>query len=121
MPFGALSVQGVVQLSLPKLASAPGGTDVTCTGVPGALGPLKLGILTLGKLKLGILGSAPQPARAAQLSAKAIARRIIVAPKTVVLPDLQNRGFCGFNLVTKSAPGHALDHPVELNRRGAHD
>ena len=82
MPFGAVSVQGVVQLSLPKLASAPGGTDVTCTGVPGAPGPLKLGILTLGKLKLGMLGIAPQPESAAQLSTKAIARRIIIAPKT---------------------------------------
>jgi hypothetical protein len=50
--------------------------------VPGALGPLKLGILTLGKLKLGMLGIAPQPERAAQLSTKAIARRIIIAPKT---------------------------------------
>ena len=76
-------VQGVVQLSLPKLASAPGGTDVTCTVVPGAPPALKLGILTLGKLKLGILGIAPQPERAAQLSTKAISRRIIVAPKTV--------------------------------------
>jgi hypothetical protein len=83
VPFGALSVQGVLQLlpSVPKLASAPGGTDVTCTGVPGALGPLKLGILTLDKLKLGILGSAPQPERAAQLSTKAVARRIVVPPK----------------------------------------
>jgi hypothetical protein len=82
VPFGAASVQGVVQLSLPKLASAPGGTDVTCTGVLGALGPLKLGILTLGKLKPGTLGIAPQPEREAQLSTNAIARRIIVAPKT---------------------------------------
>jgi hypothetical protein len=80
VPFGAVKVQGVVQLSLPKLASAPGGTDVTCTGVPGALGPLKLGILMLGKLRLGTLGSAPQPERAAQPSTKAMARRIIVAP-----------------------------------------
>jgi hypothetical protein len=62
-----------------KLASAPGGIDVTCTGVPGALklGTLKLGLLKLGRLKLGTLGSAPQPDRAALLSTKAIARRII--------------------------------------------
>jgi len=82
VPFGAVSVQGVVQLSLPKVASAPAGTDVTCTGVPGALGPLKLGILTLGKSKLGMLESAPQAERAAQLSSKAIARRIITPPDT---------------------------------------
>ena len=81
MPFGAASVQGVVQLSLPKLASAPAGTDVTCTGVPDALPPPKLGMLTLGKLKLGMLGIAPQPERAAQLSTKAIARRIMIAPR----------------------------------------
>ena len=101
-----------MQLSLPKLASAPGGTDVTCTGVPGALGPLKLGILTLGKLKLGILGSAPQPARAAQLSAKAIARRIIVAPKTVAQPDLQNRGFAASIWPLGPHKVTPLDHPV---------
>jgi len=74
-------VHGVVQLSLPKLASAPAGTDVTCTGVPEALPPLKLGILRLGKLRLGMLGSAPQPERAAKLSTKVIARRIIMAPQ----------------------------------------
>jgi hypothetical protein len=78
VPFGAVSVQGVVQLSLPKLASAPGGTDATCTDVPGAPGPLKLGILTLGKSKLGMLGSAPQAERAAQLSTKTNARRIMI-------------------------------------------
>jgi hypothetical protein len=39
-------------------------------------------MLTLGKLKLGMLESAPQPERAAQLSTKAIARRIMIAPKT---------------------------------------
>ena len=37
-------------------------------------------MLTLGKLKLGMLGSPPQPERAAQLNAKAIARRVIIAP-----------------------------------------
>ena len=66
---------------LPKLASAPGGADATCTDMPGARGPLKLGILTLDMLKLGMPGSAPQAERAAQLSTKANARRIIVAPK----------------------------------------
>jgi hypothetical protein len=76
-----VSVHGVVQLSLPKLASAPAGTDVTCTGVPVAPPLLKLGMLKLGKLRLGMLGSAPQPERAAQLSSKAIARRIITAPQ----------------------------------------
>jgi hypothetical protein len=55
--------------------------------VPGALGPLKLGILTLGKLKLGILGSAPQPERAAQLITKAIARRIILISHAPVMQD----------------------------------
>jgi hypothetical protein len=51
------------------------------TGVPaGVPRTLKLGMLKLGKLKLGMLGSAPQPERAAQLSTKAIARRIIIAP-----------------------------------------
>ena len=74
-------MHGVVQLSLPKLASAPAGTDVTCTGVPEAPPPLKLGMLKLGKLKLGTLGSAPQPERAAQLSTNVIARRIIIAPQ----------------------------------------
>jgi hypothetical protein len=61
---------------------APGGTDVTCTGVPGALklGTLKLGLLKLGKLKLGILGSAPQPERATQLTNKVIARPLIPSP-----------------------------------------
>jgi hypothetical protein len=60
-----------------KLASAPCGIDVTCTGVPGAL---KLGTLKLGLLKLGMLGSPPQPESAAQLDTKAIARRVIIAP-----------------------------------------
>jgi hypothetical protein len=41
---------------------------------------LKLGMLKLGKLKLGMLGSAPQPERAAQLSTNAIARRMICPP-----------------------------------------
>jgi hypothetical protein len=62
---------------VPKVTSAPGGFDVTCTGVPDAPRTLKLGMLTLGKLKLGMLGSAPQPERAAQLSTNAIARRIV--------------------------------------------
>ena len=87
MPFVAINVHGVVQLwsSLPKLAFAPGGTDVTCTGVPaGAPRTLKLGMLRLGKLKLGMPGSAPQPERAAQLSTKAIARPIIIVPPTPV-------------------------------------
>lgn len=66
---------------MPKLASAPGGTDVTCTSVPGVPRTLKLGMLTLGKLKLGMLGRAPQPETAAQLSTKAIARRIIIGPR----------------------------------------
>jgi hypothetical protein len=39
-------------------------------------------MVKLGKLKLGMLGSAPQPERAAQLSTEVIARRIIIAPKT---------------------------------------
>jgi hypothetical protein len=50
--------------------------------VPGA--PRKLGMLKLGKLKLGMLGSAPQPERAAQLRTKAIARRIIIVSETPV-------------------------------------
>jgi hypothetical protein len=37
-------------------------------------------MLKLGKLKLGMLGSAPQPERAAQLNTKVIARRIEIAP-----------------------------------------
>jgi hypothetical protein len=85
VPTGAVSVQGVVQLSLPKLASAPAGTDVTCTGVPDVPPPLKLGILKLGKLKLGMLGSAPHPERAAQLSTMAIARRIMIVPPQALM------------------------------------
>jgi hypothetical protein len=37
-------------------------------------------MLALGKPKLGMLGSAPHPERAAQLSTKVIARRIMIAP-----------------------------------------
>jgi hypothetical protein len=37
-------------------------------------------MLKLGKLKLDMLGSAPQPERAAQLITKVIARRIILPP-----------------------------------------
>jgi hypothetical protein len=72
-----------------KLASAPGGIDVTCTGVLGLLklGTLKLGLLKLGKLKLGTLGSAPQPDRAALVSTKAIARRIITISQGPVAQD----------------------------------
>jgi hypothetical protein len=83
---------------VPKLASAPGGFDVTCTGVPDAPRTLKLGMLKLGKLKLGMLGSAPQPERAAQLSTEAIARRIIIAPKTRCAGSPTKQGICGFNL-----------------------
>ena len=61
---------------LPMLASAPGGIDVTCTVVPGAPRTLKLDML-----KLGMPGIPPQPDRAAQLSAKAIARRMIKCPQ----------------------------------------
>jgi hypothetical protein len=84
VPLGAANVQGVRQLSppLPKVAWAPGGTDDTCTGMPGELKPgtLKLGILKLGTLKLGMLGIPVQPDKAAPLSTKAIARRIILIP-----------------------------------------
>ena len=69
---------------------------MTCTGVPGALklGTLKLGLLKLGKPELGTLGSAPQPDRAALLSTKAIARRIItISQGPIARDDLQNKGF----------------------------
>jgi hypothetical protein len=86
VPFGAASVQGVRQVSppLPKLASAPGGIDDTCTGMPGWLKPgmLKLGMLNLGTLKLGMLGIPVQPDKTAPLNIDitAIARRIILIP-----------------------------------------
>lgn len=78
-------MQGVRQLSppLPKLASAPGGIDDTCTGMPGWLKPgiLKLGILKLGTLKLGMLGMPVQPDSTAPLKTRTIARRIILIPR----------------------------------------
>ena len=83
MPFGAVSVQGVVQLSLPKVTSAPAGTDVTCTGVPGALGPLKLGILTLGKSKLGMLESAPQAESSLPFRSAGCCNRRFIRPLTL--------------------------------------
>jgi hypothetical protein len=96
-----------------KLASAPGGIDVTCTGVPGALklGTLKLGLLKLGKLKLGKLGSAPQPDRAALLSIEAIVRRIItISQGPIAQDDSQKKGICELNLATRSAQRQAPAH-----------
>src|SRR5436190_644775 len=60
------------------LTSAPGGTDSTRTGVPGALNPgmLKFG-LKLGMLKLGMLGIPVHADRAAPQTIKAIARLCI--------------------------------------------
>ena len=49
-------------------------------------------MLKLGKLKLGMLGSPPQPERATQLSTEAIARRMIIVPPPSPL-DLRPAGW----------------------------
>jgi hypothetical protein len=57
-----------------------------------------------------MLGSAPQPERAAQLSTNAIARRIIIAPDTVVQDDLQNKEFAA-SVWPSAVAGHRPEPP----------